>query len=304
MRVLIVGGTGLIGASAATVLRRRGYDITIGARQKPSPESSVADLHVLLGDYAASGFGERDLESFDAVVFAAGQDVRHVEPHRADEQFWERFQSGGVPDFVSRAKRAGVRRVVQIGSYYHMVMPELRHSSPYVRARWLADDRSRAHADADFNVCTLNPPAIVGLHPGTVRNRFAKLVAWALGDLVGEVPDFAPPGGTNYMSVTSLAEAIDGALLHAESGAAYLLGDENYTYREYFQLIIDLVGGRCRLPELDREHPLLPDRSLVAGRGKVVAYEPPPSTVELLGFSRNRVRATLEAMIRDIESES
>ncbi|MBA3780553.1 MAG: hypothetical protein H0X12_01700 [Nocardioides sp.] len=33
------------------------------------------------------------------------------------------------------------------------------------------------------------------------------------------VPDFLPPGGTNYMPVRSLAEAVAGALERAEPGA-------------------------------------------------------------------------------------
>ena len=61
-----------------------------------------------------------------------------------------------------RVTSAGVRRVVQLGSYYHQVMPYLIKENAYVRARHLADEGARALATADFNVSTLNPPSIVG----------------------------------------------------------------------------------------------------------------------------------------------
>lgn len=298
MKTLVVGGTGMIGCHAALLLVERGHEVTIGARSAPSPESPVAHLPVLLGDYAAGGLTVEELTGFDAVVFAAGQDVRHVRPEDADADFWATYQSEGVPAFMARAKEAGVRRAVQVGSYYHMVRPDLAETTPYVRARQLADERSRELADDTFNVSTLNPPSIVGLIPGRGTRGFAKMLAWGRGELADKVPDFAPPGGTNYMSARSLAEAIAGALDNAEPGAAYLIGDRNLTYTEYFQLIWDLSGGGRTLVERNESHPFMPDTMIVPGRGAVIAYEPDPAVVELLGYRRGDVEPMLAEMAK------
>jgi len=300
MKTLVIGGTGMIGCHAATLLSERGHEVTIGARSAPGEESPVAGYPVLLGDYATGGLTEAELEPFDAVVFAAGQDVRHVKAEDADADFWAAYQSEGVPAFMARAKRAGVRRAVQVGSYYHMVRPDLAESNPYVRARQLADDRSRELADGDFNVSTLNPPSIVGTIPGRNARGFAKMLAWGRGELTAKVPDAAPPGGTNYMSARSLAEAIAGALENAEPGAAYLIGDENLSYRDYFQLVFDVSGGGRTLEERDESHPFLPDHMIVPGRGAVIRYEPDPAVVELLGYRRGDVRPMLEEMARAV----
>lgn len=300
MKTLVIGGTGMIGCHAATLLGERGHDVTIAGRSAPTEESPVAGLPVLLGDYSDGGLTEQELAAFDAVVFTAGLDVRHVRPDNADAAFWERYQSGGVPRLMERAKRAGVRRAVQVGSCYHMVRPDLVASSPYVRARQLADDRSRALADGDFTVCTLNPPPIVGSIPGRSARAFAKLVAWGRGELVDKVPDVAPPGGTNYMSVRSLAVAIAGALDHGEPGAAYLVGDQNLSYRDYFQMIFDLSGGRRTLETRDESHPFLPDPMIVPGRGAVMSYEPSPDVVRLLGYPREDVLPMLQRMASEL----
>lgn len=296
MKTLVIGGTGMIGCHAATLLAERGHDVTIGARSVPAEESPVAAFPVLLGDYSDGDFTEPELQLFDAVVFAAGQDVRHVGPDRADDDFWERYQSGGVPRLMERAKRAGVRRAVQVGSYYHMVRPDLIATNSYVRARQLADDRSRDLADDIFNVSTLNPPSIVGMIPGRGARAFAKMLAWGRGELTDRVPDFAPLGATNYMSARALAEAIAGALERAEPGAAYLLGDQNLSYRDYFQLIFDLAGAGRTLETRNEPHPFLPDAMIVHGRGTVISYEPDPSVVELLGYRRGDVLPMLQHM--------
>ncbi|RDI53832.1 NAD-dependent epimerase/dehydratase family protein [Microvirga subterranea] len=301
MKVLIVGGTGMIGGHAADFLAERGHSITIAARKPPPPTVPMAAYPVLLGDYTQGTFTEADLASFDAVLFAAGNDIRHLQKNTDEQEFWDRTQIEGVPRFVALAKRAGVRRVVQLGSYYHQVMPHLIAENAYVRARHLADEGARALATPDFNVSTLNPPSIVGVIPGVPAKRYETLTAWAKGRRP-EIPDYAPTGGTNYMSVRSLCEAIWGALQHAESGTAYLIGDANLSFRDFFQMIFDAAGSSRRLEERDQEHPLLPDAFIVPGRGKVLAYEPDPAETALLGYTRGDVQRAVNEVVALVDA--
>ena len=197
-----------------------------------------------------------------------------------------------MPRFAALAKSAGVRRFVQLGSYYHQVMPHLVQSNAYVRARALADEGARALANESFNVTTLNPPSIVGAVPGVPAKRYEKLIAWAQGRL--EIDPYGPAGGTNYMSVQSLSEAIEGALLQGQTGKAYLVGDENLSFTDFFQMFFDAAGNSTRLREEDRAHPLLPDAFIVPGRGKTLAYEPDAGETQRLGYRRNDVRRAVQ----------
>ncbi|MFP1645404.1 NAD-dependent epimerase/dehydratase family protein [Pontitalea aquivivens] len=297
MKILIVGGTGMIGGHAALMLAAEGHEVTLGARKPAQARSPVAHFAHLLGDYTQGDFSTRDLERFDAVVFAAGNDIRHLPAGVDGDAFWRATQIEGVPAFVARAKQAGVSRVVQLGSYYHHVMPGLAETDAYVRARKLADEGARALADASFNVSTLNPPSIVGSLPGTAARRYERLVLWARGDLP-ELPDFAPAGGTNYMSVRSLCQAILGALRNAKSGHAYLVGDCNLRFRDFFQLFFDAAGSPRKLAERDAEHPMLPDAFIVPGRGNVLAYDPDPAEVALLGYDRDDVTRAVREIVQ------
>lgn len=294
-QTLVVGGTGLVGAWIADELAAHGHHVTIASRTEPAAENPAAAHPVLLGDYTRAGWTER-LRGFDQLVFAAGQDIRHVGPH-ADTDTWEQVQSVAIPRFFAEAKAAGITRAVMVGSYYHQVTPHLLQTSRYVAARATAEADVLALADEGFAVTAINPPNIVGTIAGRSLRTFAKQVAWARGALTGKIPDTAPPGGTNYMTVQAVAQAAVGALLRGVPGTAYLVGDENFTYRDYFQAVFDASGSERIVEEVDAEHPLLPDDYLVAGRGYVIAYAPPAEERELLGYDRGGVRAELARMV-------
>ncbi|AVP69565.1 NAD-dependent epimerase/dehydratase family protein [Prescottella equi] len=301
MKILIVGGTGMIGAHTALHLRDQGNDVTVAARNPLADDSPVRDFPVLLGDYTEQTFTVDDLAPFEAVVFAAGQDIRHMGRDVDEAEFWEKTQTGGVPRFAALAKEAGVSRFVQVGSYYHHLRPEYAETMPYVAARKAADEGARALADENFNVSTLNPPSILGAISGVSAKRYRKLFSWAAGN-EPQIPDFAPAGGTNYMSAQSLAEAIWGALQNAESGRAYLIGDQNLTFAEYFQLLVDAAGGDRSIEERDEEHPLLPDSFIVQGRGNVIAYDTDPAETALLGYTQGDCARAIAEMYEIVKA--
>lgn len=122
------------------------------------------------------------------------------------------------------------------------------------------------------------------------------MISWAAGN-EPDIPDFAPPGGTNYMSAASLAQAIRGALVRGEPGAAYLVGDQNLSYREFFQMLVDAAGGGRIITERDEQHRLQPDASIIQGRGNSLAYEPDPDEVRLLGYSRDDCGRAVQALV-------
>lgn len=299
MKTLIVGGTGMIGAHIAHHLKAEGQEVVLGARKPVAADNPLAGFPVLLGDYAAGGFSVPELEGFDAVVFAAGNDIRHIPPGTDANEFWRVMQVEGVPAFTARARDAGVARLVQLGSYYHQVMPPLAETDAYVRGRKLADEGARALASATFNVSTLNPPSIVGISAGVSARRYKGLVDWALGARP-EIPDFAPASGTNYMSVRSLAQAVSGALRHAQTGRAYLVGDENLSFRDFFQKIFTAAGSTRRLEERDQEHPILPDAFIVPGRGVRLAYQTDPAEDAALGYDKNDIDRALAEIVGQV----
>lgn len=293
MNTLIVGGTGLTGAHAALHLRELGHRVTLMARTPPTLECLQGFEH-LAGNYIDNDVSAAALAEYDWMVFAAGADVRQLPPGADEQAFFERVNTQAIPRFFQRAKEAGIRRAVYVGTYYPQVVPDRIQSSAYVRSRHLADTGLRALSSASFTVCSLNAPFILGHLPGLALPHIEVLVQYAAGRLPG-VPVVAPGGGVNHISSTSMSEAIAGALERGKGGRAYLVGDENLSWKAYLEMYFEAVGNPVELAVSMDEHPLFPDFILYAGRNAVISYEPENGE---LGYSRNRIKATIGDVVR------
>jgi dihydroflavonol-4-reductase len=287
MRILVVGGTGALGAHAAEYLSQKGHEITISSRRDPTAATQSAKFQFLQGDYVRGDFTPDRLRGFDAVIFSAGNDWRHCSPDGSPEEQMYRANVEGIPRFGRAAREAGVKRLVYIGTFYPQAAPELLENVEYVRIRKLACDALLAEGRPGFDVIAVNPPFMVGGIPGMLNYQLDPYVEWAMGLI--DAPVFAPAGATNYMSYRSLSQAVEGALLRGEPGKAYLVGDENLSNAEFFNLFFKEVGNPIRLESRDEPHPVYPDAVMIQGRGNAICYEPDPQETALLGYVRNDV---------------
>lgn len=292
-KILIVGGTGLTGAHAALHLRDLGHEVTLQSRTAPSLEC-LRDFDHIAGNYVDDSLPTEALRGFDQLVFAAGADIRQLPPGEDDAAFFERVNSQAIPRFFQRAKEAGISRAVYIGTYYPQVVPERIEDNAYVRSRHLADEGLRALNSDTFNVCSLNAPFILGCVPGLALSHLEVLVQYAAGRLEG-MPLVAPAGGVNHITSQSMSEAIAGALERGDGGRAYLVGDENLSWKAYLEMYFEAAGNPVDLEVTTDEHPLFPDIILYAGRNAVVSYEPDNGA---LGYSRNNVRTAVGELVQ------
>jgi len=294
MKILIVGGTGMIGGHAALYLQQQGHGVSVMARSAPTA-AGVAELPFIAGDYALINAGDPRLKGFDAMVFAAGGDIRHVprDGSMSAEDFYDSYNTKAIPRFFQAAREAGISRTVYIGTFYPRVAPEQVKTNAYVRSRKLADERVLAMSGPGFEVISLQAPFVLGHLPGLHVPYLEYLCKYAKGEM--GAPLFAQAGGTNHITVTSLSEAILGALEHGEPGRGYLVGDENLSWKDYLEEWMRQVGKPQALQIRDEEHPIFPDLILFAGRNATISYE--PEGVEELGYSRGRVKEAIAQIV-------
>ncbi|TDF85935.1 NAD(P)-dependent oxidoreductase [Pseudomonas sp. H9] len=292
MKTLVVGGTGLLGGHAALYLQEQGFDVTLASR-RPAEAPALRALPFMELDYTRTDLSAQQLEGYEALLFCAGNDIRHVDTTGDLAAQWRENNSVAIPRFFALAKAAGVRRAVMLGSFYPQMAPELIERNPYVRSRHESCEGVRALNGDGFAAISVNAPFMVGHVPGLQVPMFDAYLAYARGQLLEELPAFGPAGGTNFMSLQSLSEALCQALVRGEPGKAYLVGDENLSFAEYFQLFFDAVGSERQVEALDREHPLMPDSAIYTGRGNHARYEPDDS----LGYCRGDVRRAVQALV-------
>jgi dihydroflavonol-4-reductase len=304
MKALIVGGTGLIGGWVAVELARQGIAAAIFARKCAPPGTPMATLPFIQGDYFGDEIDSGIFRGFDTLLFAACSDVRHYAPTRHGnlEAFYQRANVKGVPAFVRKARDGGIRRVVYIGTLYASLKPALTASDPYVESRLIVDQELRAMAASDFHVETLDIPYAIGGMQGLVPSTFRPIAEWALGRKP-EVPLVAPDGGSNFMSLRSVARAVQGAMENkGENGCAYLLGDQNLSFRELCLMFFRAAGRSEELPVTQDEHPLLPDVMLPAGRGRWLRFDP-DATAAVFQYERCGVEQAVRDLVAEVRRE-
>jgi hypothetical protein len=94
-----------------------------------------------------------------------------------------------------------------------------------------------------------------------------------------------------------VAQAIATAVERGEMGKAYLIGDENLSFRAYLEEYFAAVGDGRALPVGEQEHALFPDAILYAGRAGTIFYEPDPAEAAFLGYRRKDIRRTVAEII-------
>jgi nucleoside-diphosphate-sugar epimerase len=286
----------MIGGNTALHLRNEGHEVVLMSRRPPvSP--LLEDFEFIAGDYTAEE-GDSGLEGFEGLVFSAAADIRNVPTDGSvtPEDFYQQVNNVAVPRFFERAQRAGMSRAVYIGSFYPQVAPHRIEVCPYVRSRHETDEAVRAMSRDGFSVCSVNAPFVLGYLPGLPVPHLDALVKYVRGEL--GLPLFAPEGGTNHITSTSVAEAVAGALARGEPGTPYLVGDENYSWKAYLEAWCAAAGKPAELEVRAEDHPMLPNAIMFAGVGATVSYEPDADETALLGYGRDRVASMIEEVVR------
>lgn len=297
MKILVVGGSGLIGGTIALHLNSRGLDVTVMSRKTSRTEALRSLKHIAV-DYVNYEDSAEAIAGFDGVIFAAAGDIRGYTAlnGETETQYYQRVNDAAVPKFIKYLRDTGLSRAVYISSFYPNVVPEFVGSSPYVSSRHATDQSVRALANENFEVCSLGVPYVVGEIPGmevpyldAIRNYLVE------ADRTGEV--IAPSGGTNFVAVQSVAEATYGALLRGESGKNYLIGDANYSWKYFLEVWMQCFGLATPITVKNTEHALFPSSIMYAGVGATVAYRTDGVEDRLLDYRKSRVIPTIKAMV-------
>ena len=111
MKVLVTGGTGVVGHAVLAALLERGSHIRLLSRNARHDSAEWADrVEPLPGDVSRADLVQGAAEGCDAVVHIAGI------VSESDDQTYESVNVTGTRLVLAEAERAGARRVVFISS--------------------------------------------------------------------------------------------------------------------------------------------------------------------------------------------
>jgi len=239
---IIIGGTGFIGYHAVREFIKRGYDITILAKDTvenldipKNIQIMVADINIIEDSKISDIF-----TGYDFIVYAAGADDR-VLPAKPAYDFFYKENVLSIQRIISIAKAAGIKKAIVLGSYFayfnrlwaHM---ELSKKHPYIRSRVEQEEICLKEAEEYFQVCILELPYIFGYMEGR-KSLWQPLIDY----IKSPWPLFYTKGGTNMIAVEHVAEAIVGAVEIGQGGVIYTVGDENVSWNELLNNIMTIM---------------------------------------------------------------
>lgn len=234
MRILIIGGSGLLGSSAAFELFKKGHSIRSLSLPPLPPGAAFPDkMEHIFGDYTRMTDAEllSALAGCDGLVFAAGVDERvHTRPPVL--RFYRKYNNIPLERILALAKSAGLSRAVVLGSYFchfNRADPGLRLEEwhPYIQSRVEQEGIAMRAAGPGFDVAVLELPYIFGTQSGR------KPVWVFLADMLRKMrfTTFFPRGGTAMVTVRQVGQAVAGAIERSSGGVCYPIGWENRTWK-------------------------------------------------------------------------
>ncbi len=255
MKIMIVGGTGFLGYHALKVALKRGYsvnalaidDVVLGDWYPGDVNVQFGDVFELTEDDLQERF-----EGHDCMVYAVGPDDRITPPAPAYEFFHFRLVES-VQKVANAARKAGVKKFVLLNSYFAYFdrtwpQKELAKHHPYIRCRVEQAERVIAAGKDSMAVMVLELPYIFGSMPNRIPlwkdvllDRFAK------GKTI-----YFPRGGTNMITAQHVGQAIIGALERGEHGTRYPVGDENHTFNDMLEMMMDAIGEKKKIINIPR----------------------------------------------------
>lgn len=256
MNILVTGANGFIGAHLCQELIKRGH--TVRAFHRASSKLNLLDG--LAVDHAIGDLTQPD------TLMAAMNDIEvvfHTAAWMGGSDQAGRLYTvtvEGTRSLLQAAQQAGVRRVVYTSSAAALGVPEdlpperrgftaeprllnenhtwnyRQDYYPYGYTRYLAEQEVQKAVAQGLDVVIVNPTLVFGA--GDLYRQSTSMVTLIAGRRIS----VAIEGGINCVHIADVVEGHLAAMTDGQTGQRYLLGGENLTYLELFQMIAEVTG--------------------------------------------------------------
>lgn len=254
MRVLVTGGTGLIGNAIVRKLVERGTDVRALVRDEARAKGLLpAGVELVRGDITDPTSLDAAFRGMTRVFHAAGM----PEQWQPDDRVFERVNTRGTANVMKAALAAGVKRVVYTstmdvfaapagGTLVESNIDKQPKGTAYERSKQAAERETEAYRARGLDVVYLNPGATYGpspVHLG-VNSLFIQF-------LTGKMP-LVPPGGMSLAYVHGVAEAHLVAADRAPSGERFLIADGHASNRA----LVEIIAHEAGVSKVPRDAPV------------------------------------------------
>jgi nucleoside-diphosphate-sugar epimerase len=258
--VFVTGTTGFVGRTLLRKLAEAGFRVRVIVRKMPPDPAK--DTEILIGDLVDQNALASAMKGCDGVIHLAAC-ARNWARNPGE---FDKTNVEGTQNVLAAAAASGVERVVHtstvltIGPSDGSAIDETaRRIGPpltdYERTKLAAERIVGEFVRNGLHVVMVNPTRIFGPGPLTESNSVTIMVRDYLRGRWHFLPGNGSAMGT-YAYIEDVADGIVSALQRGRAGERYILGGENLTYRQLFEVVNGISG---------ESHTLFPVPALAAG---------------------------------------
>jgi farnesol dehydrogenase len=258
MRVFITGGTGFIGSRLTEKLISQNHDVTLLVRNPSAAAFNGNDkVTMIKGDLFNNAVLLEGMKDCDWVFHMAA----YAKPSYKDPSIVTGINVDGTVNVFEAALESNVKKVVFTStggtmSYSHdgKSVDESTNPDPELQTLY---EKTKAEAEKialDFSkkglaIVTVNPTRVYGPGKLTESNSMTKIIRLYISGLWRIIPGDGKSIG-NYVFIDDVVEGHILAARYGKSGERYILGGENHSFRELFDIIGETAGKRRILVNL------------------------------------------------------
>jgi dihydroflavonol-4-reductase len=255
---LITGATGLLGGNLIHTLLKEDRSVRALVRQSADLQvlQRLPQVEIVYGDITDPSSLDQAMRGIENVYHCAA--LTSLWNGRADK-IWE-INVNGTHHIIQAAIQARVKRLIHCSTVDALGISEtkvpaneetvwnwdrLGVENPYARSKFEAQKLVLGAAQSQLDAVIVNPTTMFGAYD--LKPSSGQIILLIAG---GKLP-FYPVGGDNFVNVEDVASGMVKAAQYGQSGACYILGHENVTYKDIFDRIatqLNVSPPRVKIP--------------------------------------------------------
>jgi dihydroflavonol-4-reductase len=248
MKILITGADGLLGNNLVRECLSRKHEVGVMLlSEKATPQGLVGlPLKRFYGNILDEKLVRSAIQGFDVVIHLAAS--TQVNPPK-DKKITE-INVLGTKHVIQACLDFQVKRLIHVGTANSFAPGSIEHPGTeengysgqaygldYFDSKYAAQKLIlESVKNNSLNAIVVNPTFMIG--PFDTKPSSGALL---LSLHKKQIP-FCTPGSKTYIAVKDACVAICNSIEMGRSGQCYILGTENYTYKDFFQLVSSTLG--------------------------------------------------------------
>jgi len=248
MNVLITGADGVLGNNLVRELISRNYDVSVLLLNQQQPAIGLKGLSIkrYYGNILDSRSVHDAVAGHDMVIHAAAS----TQVYPARDSIIHEVNVTGTSHIIDACLTHNIKRLIHVGSANSFApgskenpgneqgkFEGYMYGLDYIDSKYIAQTLVlQATANKGLNALIVNPTFMIG--PYDTKPSSGALI---LALFNKNIPIYTH-GAKTYVAVKDAAVAIANALTLGKIGECYILGNNQLTYKEAFEIIAETIG--------------------------------------------------------------